>query len=286
MRSLIATLLLGLSLTAHAGRYELVIDEGRVNFSDGSREALTINGQSPAPELRFKEGETVEIAVTNKLDRMTALHWHGIILPYTQDGVPGVSFPGIKPGETFTYRFTLNQSGTYWYHAHADFQEQEGLYGSLIIEPRNREPYRYDREYTVLLFDWQDEKPERTLANLKKQADYYNDQKQTFGDFFAEVGRNGLAATVKDRWDWGSMRMMKNGYRRRQRLPFSGQRPRHRAELDSIVQAGGAGALAHHQWLRHELFRSAYPGAADDGGAGRWQRCAAGGGRPVAYRRG
>jgi len=209
MRSLLTTLLLGLSLTAHAGRYELVIDEGRVNFSDGSREALTINGQSPAPELRFKEGETVEIAVTNKLDRMTALHWHGIILPYTQDGVPGVSFPGIKPGETFTYRFTLNQSGTYWYHAHADFQEQEGLYGSLIIEPRNREPYRYDREYTVLLFDWQDEKPERTLANLKKQADYYNDQKQTLGDFFAEVGRNGLAATVKDRWDWGSMRMMK-----------------------------------------------------------------------------
>ncbi|MBB6342859.1 L-ascorbate oxidase [Pseudomonas fluvialis] len=209
MRALIAIALLGLSLAAHAGRYELVIDEGQVNFSDGSRAALTINGQSPAPELRFKEGETVEIAVTNRLERMTALHWHGIILPYTQDGVPGVSFPGIKPGETFTYRFTLNQSGTYWYHAHADFQEQEGLYGPLIIEPKNREPYRYDREYTVLLFDWQDEKPERTLANLKKQADYYNDQQQTLGDFFSEVGRNGLAATVKDRWDWGSMRMMK-----------------------------------------------------------------------------
>lgn len=209
MRALIAIALLGLSLAAHAGRYELVIDEGQVNFSDGSRAALTINGQSPAPELRFKEGETVEIAVTNRLERMTALHWHGIILPYTQDGVPGVSFPGIKPGETFTYRFTLNQSGTYWYHAHADFQEQEGLYGPLIIESKNREPYRYDREYTVLLFDWQDEKPERTLANLKKQADYYNDQQQTLGDFFSEVGRNGLAATVKDRWDWGSMRMMK-----------------------------------------------------------------------------
>jgi L-ascorbate oxidase len=209
VRCLLFCALLGLSLGAQAGRYELVIDEGEVSFSDGSRPALTINGQSPAPELRFQEGETVEIAVTNKLDRMTALHWHGIILPYTQDGVPGISFPGIAPGETFTYRFTLNQSGTYWYHAHADFQEQEGLYGPLIIEPKGREPYRYDREYTVLLFDWQDEKPERTLANLKKQADYYNDQQQTLGDFFRDVVRDGLSTTIKDRWDWGNMRMAK-----------------------------------------------------------------------------
>ena len=141
-RLLLATGLLGLSLAAQAGRYELVIDEGQVRFSDGVRPALTVNGQSPAPELRFQEGEEVEIAVTNKLERMTALHWHGIILPYTQDGVPGISFPGIQPGETFTYRFTLNQSGTYWYHAHADFQEQEGIYGPLIIEPKKREPYR------------------------------------------------------------------------------------------------------------------------------------------------
>ena len=209
MRRLLFCALLGLSLGAQAGRYELVIDEGEVRFSDGSRPALTINGQSPAPELRFKEGEEVEIAVTNKLERMTALHWHGIILPYTQDGVPGISFPGIAPGETFTYRFTLNQSGTYWYHAHADFQEQEGLYGPLIIEPKGREPYRYDREYTVLLFDWQDENPERTLANLKKQADYYNDQQQTVVDFFRDVARDGLGATVRDRWDWGNMRMAK-----------------------------------------------------------------------------
>ncbi|MDG9924504.1 MULTISPECIES: copper resistance system multicopper oxidase [unclassified Pseudomonas] len=209
MRRLLFCALLGLSLGAQAGRYELVIDEGEVRFSDGSRPALTINGQSPAPELRFQEGEEVEIAVTNRLERMTALHWHGIILPYTQDGVPGISFPGIAPGETFTYRFTLNQSGTYWYHAHADFQEQEGLYGPLVIEPKVREPYRYDREYTVLLFDWQDEKPERTLANLKKQADYYNDQQQTVGDFFRDVARDGLSTTLKDRWDWGSMRMAK-----------------------------------------------------------------------------
>ncbi|MBM7059179.1 copper resistance system multicopper oxidase [Pseudomonas sp. UL073] len=201
--------LLSGSLGAHAGTYELLIDEGELRLSDGSRPALTVNGQTPAPELRFQEGEEVVLNVTNRLDRDTSLHWHGIILPYTQDGVPGISFPGIKPGEIFTYRFRVQQAGTYWYHAHSGFQEQEGLYGPLIIEPKGREPYRYDREYTVLLFDWQDEKPERTLNTLKKQADYYNDQQQTVGDFFREARRDGLWATLKDRWAWGDMRMAK-----------------------------------------------------------------------------
>lgn len=206
-RTLIGAGLLALAADALGGSYDLVIDEGRVELSDGSRPALTINGQSPAPELRFKEGEEVAIRVTNRLDRDTSLHWHGIILPYDQDGVPGISFPGIKPGQTFTYRFRLQQSGTYWYHAHSDFQEQEGLYGPLVIEPRAREPYRYDREYTVMLFDWQDEKPERTLANLKKDAEYYNDQKLTVGDFFRDAVRDGVWATLRDRWAWGGMRM-------------------------------------------------------------------------------
>lgn len=206
-RTLIGAGLLALAADALGGGYDLVIDEGRVELSDGSRPALTINGRSPAPELRFREGEEVEIRVTNRLDRDTSLHWHGIVLPYDQDGVPGISFPGIKPGQTFTYRFRLQQSGTYWYHAHSDFQEQEGLYGPLVIEPRAREPYRYDREYTVMLFDWQDEKPERTLANLKKDAEYYNDQKLTMGDFFRDAGRDGVWATLKDRWAWGGMRM-------------------------------------------------------------------------------
>ncbi|QZX85137.1 copper resistance system multicopper oxidase [Metapseudomonas otitidis] len=207
MRALMGAGLLALAADAGAGTYELVIDEGRVALSDGSRPALTINGQSPAPELRFKEGEEVQIRVTNRLDRDTSLHWHGLIVPYDQDGVPGISFPGIKPGQTFTYRFRVQQSGTYWYHAHSDFQEQEGLYGPLVIEPRGREPYRYDREYTVMLFDWQDEKPERTLANLKKDAEYYNDHKRTLGDFFTDAARDGVWATFKDRWGWGDMRM-------------------------------------------------------------------------------
>ncbi|MCP1647771.1 copper resistance system multicopper oxidase [Pseudomonas nitroreducens] len=192
---------------AQAGVYDLTIGEGELRLSDGARKALTVNGQTPAPELRFKEGEDVELRVTNTLDRDTSLHWHGLILPYTQDGVPGISFPGIKPGETFTYRFTVKQSGTYWYHAHSDFQEIEGLYGPLVIEPKAREPYRYDREYTLLLADWHDTKPETVFANLKKQSDYYNRNQRTLGDFIADSSANGLMATLRDRLDWGGMRM-------------------------------------------------------------------------------
>lgn len=196
-----------LAPTAQAGVYHLTIDEGRLELSDGARKALTVNGQTPAPELRFQEGEDVELRVTNTLDRDTSLHWHGLILPYTQDGVPGISFPGIKPGETFTYRFTVKQSGTYWYHAHSDFQEIEGLYGPLVIEPKAREPYRYDREYTLLLADWHDTRPETVFANLKKQSDYYNRNQRTLGDFIADSSANGFMATLRDRLDWGGMRM-------------------------------------------------------------------------------
>ncbi|MCJ1884340.1 copper resistance system multicopper oxidase [Pseudomonas sp. LA21] len=194
-------------LAVQAGVYELTIGEGELKLSDGARKALTVNGRTPAPELRFKEGEDVELRVTNTLDRDTSLHWHGLILPYTQDGVPGISFPGIKPGQTFTYRFTVKQSGTYWYHAHSDFQEIEGLYGPLVIEPKAREPYRYDREYTLLLADWHDTKPETVFANLKKQSDYYNRNQRTLGDFIADSSANGFMATLRDRLDWGGMRM-------------------------------------------------------------------------------
>ncbi|MBD9517235.1 copper resistance system multicopper oxidase [Pseudomonas sp. PDM22] len=194
-------------LVVQAGVYDLTIGEGELKLSDGARKALTVNGRTPAPELRFKEGEDVELRVTNTLDRDTSLHWHGLILPYTQDGVPGISFPGIKPGETFTYRFTVRQSGTYWYHAHSDFQEIEGLYGPLVIEPKAREPYRYDREFTLLLADWHDTRPETVFANLKKQSDYYNRNQRTLGDFIADSSAKGFMATLRDRLDWGGMRM-------------------------------------------------------------------------------
>jgi len=192
---------------AHADIYTLSIEKIHFGFDGRIREAMAINGQIPGPTLRFREGEEVTINVTNKMDTDTSLHWHGILLPFTQDGVPGISFPGIKPGETFTYQFKIKQSGTYWYHSHSSLQEQEGVYGPIIITPLKPDPYAYDREYVVMLSDWTDEKPEAILGHLKKNSDYYNYAQRTVGTFFRDVSENGLAATVKDRADWGRMRM-------------------------------------------------------------------------------
>ena len=193
--------------TARAGTYDLTIEKHSVNFTGTARDALTVNGQIPAPLLRFKEGEDVTINVTNKLDVDTSLHWHGILVPYRQDGVPGISFPGIKPGGTFTYRFKIKQSGTYWYHSHSDMQEQQGVYGPLVIDPAGREPFKFDREYIVMLSDWTDEKPMAVMANLKKQSDYYNHSRRTVGDFFKDAAEKGWTSTMRDRLDWGEMRM-------------------------------------------------------------------------------
>ncbi len=192
---------------AFAETYDLTIDEMRAGFNGRERQAMAINGQIPGPELRFTEGEEVTIHVTNRMDTDTSLHWHGILLPYTQDGVPGISFPGIKPGESFTYQFRIKQSGTYWYHSHSGLQEQDGVYGPLVIAPAKREPFRYDRDYVVMLSDWTDEKPEAILGHLKKNSDYYNYAQHTVGTFFRDVSEKGWAATVKDRADWGRMRM-------------------------------------------------------------------------------
>ncbi len=192
---------------AFAGTYNLTIDEMRAGFNGRERQTMAINGQIPGPELRFTEGEEVTINVTNKMDTDTSLHWHGILLPYTQDGVPGVSFPGIKPGETFTYNFKIKQAGTYWYHSHSGLQEQDGVYGPLVIAPAKREPFRYDRDYVVMLSDWTGEKPEAILGHLKKNSDYYNYAQRTVGTFFRDVSEKGLGAALKDRAEWGKMRM-------------------------------------------------------------------------------
>lgn len=196
-----------LPLTGHAGTYDLTIAKTAVNVSGKPGTAMTINGQLPGPTLRFKEGEDVVLNVKNNMDVDTSLHWHGIILPYTQDGVPGISFPGIKPGETFTYRFKIKQAGTYWYHSHSGLQEQAGVYGPLVIEAAKREPFRYDREYVVMLSDWSDSRPETILSNLKKQSDYYNYNQRTVGTFFSDVAKKGFSNTVNDRLAWGQMRM-------------------------------------------------------------------------------
>jgi len=192
---------------AFAGTYNLTIDEMRMGYDRGERLTMAVNGQIPGPELRFAEGEEVTINVTNRMDTDTSIHWHGILLPYTQDGVPGISFPGIKPGETFTYNFKIKQAGTYWYHSHSGLQEQEGMYGPIVITPAKREPYKYDRDYVVMLSDWTDERPEAILGHLKKNSDYYNYAQRTVGTFFRDISEKGLAATVEDRAAWGQMRM-------------------------------------------------------------------------------
>ena len=197
------------STSAFAGTYNLEIGEGTINVSGEDQTALTINGKVPGPVLRFKEGENLTINVTNKLDEDTSIHWHGLILPYQQDGVPGISFPGIKPGTTFTYTFPAQQSGTYWYHSHSGLQEQAGIYGSIIIDAKKREPFRYHKEYVVVLSDWHPtDSPQDILSNLKKSSDYYNYQQRTAGTFFDDVKKMGFGAAVSDRMDWGDMRML------------------------------------------------------------------------------
>jgi CopA family copper-resistance protein len=188
--------------------FDLNVGETLVNFTGAPQLAHTLNGSLPAPILRWREGDTVTLRVANRLpDDWASIHWHGILLPANMDGVPGLSFNGIGPGETYVYRFKVRQGGTYWYHSHSAFQEQLGLYGALIIDPAEPEPFAYDREHVLLLSDWTDEKPERLFAKLKKQSDYYNFQKRTVGDFFHDVRTRGLGETLRDRVAWGEMRM-------------------------------------------------------------------------------
>jgi len=187
--------------------FNLTIAETPVNFTGASRLATTVNGSLPAPTLRWREGDTVIIRVTNRMRVPTSIHWHGILLPYQMDGVPGISFAGIAPGETFTYRFKVRQAGSYWYHSHSGFQEQTGLYGTIIIDPAGGETIRADRDYVVQLSDWTDEDPMAVFAKLKKNSDYYNFIRPTVGDFFHEVSTTGLSAALAKRRMWNRMRM-------------------------------------------------------------------------------
>ena len=199
---------LAFSTAAYAGEYTLTIDKQVVDVGGRKGESLTINGQLPGPTLRFKEGEDVTINVINKLKVDTSLHWHGLLLPADMDGVPMFNgFDGIKPGATFTYKFKIRQSGTYWYHSHSGGQEQEGLYGSIVIEPANKEPAKADRDYVVVLSDFTTESADEILSNLKSDSGYYNYARRTVGDFFSDVSTNGIGATIKDRLAWGEMRM-------------------------------------------------------------------------------
>jgi len=197
------------SLSAMAKTYNLSVDKVTLDTGEFKRQAIGYNGATPGPTLRFKEGEDVTINVTNNLDVTTSIHWHGLILPYTQDGVPNISYAGIKPGETFTYNFPIVQSGTYWFHSHSGFQEPDGAYGSIVIESKGREPFKYDRDYVIQLTDAHPHSGDRIMRNLKMMPDYYNRQQETLIDFFKDSKKNGLSETMDDRKAWGSMRMMK-----------------------------------------------------------------------------
>ena len=187
--------------------FDLTLRETPINLTGRRRMATTINGSLPGPTLRMKEGERITIRVTNKMSVTSSIHWHGLILPISMDGVPGLSFAGIKPGETFTYQFDAVQSGTYWYHSHSGYQEQTGLYGSIIIDPRGTDPVQYDRDHIVLLSDWSDESPEQIYAKLKKLSHYYNTRERVLGDLTKEAAKVGFEKAVQGREMWNEMRM-------------------------------------------------------------------------------
>ena len=198
----------GLPQVLRGTEFDLSIGASHANFTGKLRPAITVNGTLPAPILRWREGDTVTLRVANRLARgSSSIHWHGLILPANMDGVPGLSYDGIAPGETYGYRFHVGQSGTYWYHSHSMFQEQAGVYGAIVIDPREPAPFHFDREHVMLLSDWTDLDPEALFRRLKKMSSYDNYAKRTVGDFIRDAGERGLAATLRDRGEWGRMRM-------------------------------------------------------------------------------
>ncbi|KFN46322.1 copper resistance system multicopper oxidase [Arenimonas composti] len=194
-------------------RFDLAIGETPVDFTGRARTAITVNGSLPAPLLRWREGDTVTLRVRNALPSasafgdLTSIHWHGLLLPANMDGVPGLSFAGIRRGESYYYRFQVRQSGTYWYHSHSAFQEQSGLYGPIIIDPAGPDPHAVDRDYVLMFSDWTDLDSAALYRRLKQMPAYDNHARLTVGDFLADAGRDGVAATARDRLAWARMRM-------------------------------------------------------------------------------
>ena len=187
--------------------FALDLVESPVNFTGTPRMATTVNGQVPAPLLRWREGDRITLRVTNRMSVAGSIHWHGILLPSPMDGVPGLSFKGIAPGETYVYQFDVRQSGTYWYHSHSGFQEQTGLYGPIVIEPREPAPFTFDRDYVVMLSDWTDEDPTQVFTHLKQMNDYYNYVRPTVGDLIKDAKKDGWAKALSTRAAWDRMRM-------------------------------------------------------------------------------
>ncbi len=186
---------------------DLAIEKLNTPIAGQMGTVTAVNGTVPGPLLEFYEGGSVTLNVSNHMAVDSSIHWHGILLPYQMDGVPGVTFPGIRPGENFTYQYPVKQSGTYWYHSHSGLQEQSGLYGPLVIHPAEPESFSFDRDYIVMLSDWTFEDPHDVFAKLKASSDYYNFQRPTFGDFLGDMDQQGFKAALADRLAWARMRM-------------------------------------------------------------------------------
>lgn len=178
--------------------FDLEVSKFKTRINGRSTMAIGVNGSVPAPLIRFREGDDITLNVKNTLDTDTSIHWHGLLVPFQMDGVPGVTFPGIKPRETFQYKFSVPQSGTYWYHSHSGLQEQVGHYGPIIIDPKSADPVQYDREYVLVLGDWIYSNPHKLFAKLKKNAESLNFNQSTISD---TKGLKGM---------WGAMRMSPN----------------------------------------------------------------------------
>ena len=195
--------------------YHLNINQEMVNVTGKPVQRITVNGKFIAPLLEFEEGDEAVIHVHNQLKNQdTSLHWHGLLLPGLMDGVPGFNgFKGIKPNGSFEYRFKVRQNGTYWYHAHSKGQEQDGLYGPLVIYPKGKQPVakheNAERDYVVMLSDFHETESDKIMANLKKSAEYYQNQRETVADVWSQLKDQGLKATWQDRSMWNQMRMLK-----------------------------------------------------------------------------
>ena len=189
--------------------YNLNIGYAPFTINGRTGRATTVNGTVPGPIVRLREGDKVRLNVTNSMmdTEHSSLHWHGILVPFRMDGVPGFTFDGIAPGETYEYEYEVKQAGTYWYHSHSFFQEQTGVYAPLIIDPKTPESFHYDRDYIVQLSDWSFTDPHTIFANIKREGHYYNFQRRTVGDFFGDVSEKGLGKTINERLMWGKMRM-------------------------------------------------------------------------------
>lgn len=202
------------SLWATVKEYHLTIAENTVNLTGKAVTKVTVNGQFPAPTLTFEEGDEAVIHVDNQLQQDSSIHWHGLLLPGLMDGVPGFNqYQGIKPNGHFEYRFKIRQHGTYWYHAHSKGQEQDGLYGAFIVYPKGKQPLatyeKTQQDHVVMLSDFHESSSQTLLNNLKKSAEYYQNQRETLGDVWQQIKTQGLISTWQDRKMWNQMRMLK-----------------------------------------------------------------------------